>query len=81
MNRDGIMDGNIIAIGTDGIWETANLGGEMFGRERFKKLLHTHAHLPAAKPLNTIFAEVEALRGARKSEDDLTLVIIKIKSP
>ena len=81
MRRDGIKDGNIIAIGTDGIWETVNRDGEMFGRERFSQLLQTHAHLPAADLLNTIFAEVEAFRLGRKSEDDLTLVIIKIKSP
>ena len=29
MKRDGIRDGNIIAIGTDGIWETDNRDGEM----------------------------------------------------
>ena len=81
MTKGGIRDGNIIAIGTDGIWETINRDGEMFGRERFRQLLHTHAHLPAADLLNTIFAEVEAFRAGRKSEDDLTLVIIKIKSP
>lgn len=80
MRRDGLKNGNIVAIGTDGIWETVNRDGEMFGRERFAQLLQVHAHLPASELLNTIFAEVESFRGGRKSEDDLTLVIIKIKS-
>lgn len=80
MEKDGLRHGNIIAIGTDGIWETINLQGEMFGRERFRQLLQTHAHLPAAELLSTIFAEVESFRAGRKPEDDLTLVIIKVKS-
>ena len=79
--KDGLKNGNIIAIGTDGIWETFNPQGEMFGRERFRQLLQAHAQLPAAELLNTVFAEVEAFREGRKSEDDLTLVIIKIKDP
>ena len=80
MQKDGLTNGSIIAIGTDGIWETFNRGGEMFGRERFRELLKTHADLPAAELLNTIFTEVDEFRGLRKSEDDLTLVIIKVNN-
>ena len=72
---------HIIAIGTDGIWETGNRKGEMFGRERFRQLLQAHAHLPAAELINTILTELEAFRVGRKSEDNLTLVIITIKRP
>ena len=81
VTRDGLKNGNIIAIGTDGIWETVNQSGEMFGRERFKELLREQAHLPASDLLNTVFKEVESFRGRRKSEDDLTLVIVKILNP
>lgn len=81
MQRDGIRDGDIIAIGTVGIWETDNRNGEMCGRERFRQLLQAHAHLPAAELLNTILTEFEAFRAGRKSEDDLTLVIITTKGP
>lgn len=81
VTRDGLKNGNIIAIGTDGIWETVNQSGEMFGRERFKEVLRGHAHLPASDLLNTVFTEVESFRGGRKSEDDLTLVIVKILNP
>lgn len=80
IKKDGLTNGSIIAIGTDGIWEAFNQEGEMFGRERFRQLLKTHAELPAAELLSTIFTEVEDFRGGRKSEDDLTLVIIKINN-
>lgn len=81
MKKEGLKNGDIIAIGTDGIWETFNEKGDMFGRERFRELLHAHAHQSAAELLNAIFAEVETFRGGRKSEDDLTLVVIKITNP
>ena len=81
MRKDGLKNGHIIAVGTDGIWETFNKEGEMFGRERFRQLLQENAHLSASDLLNIIFEEVEEYRGGRKSEDDLTLVIVKIKRP
>ena len=31
--RHPLIPGNIIIIGTDGIWEARNLQGEMFGKE------------------------------------------------
>ncbi len=81
MRKDGLRNGHIIAVGTDGIWETFNKEGEMFGRERFRQLLQDHAHLSASDLLNSVFQEVEEYRGGRKSEDDLTLVIVKINRP
>ena len=78
--KGNLIDGHIIAIGTDGIWDTLNQSGEMFGRERVKQLLRDNAHLSAATLLNTIFSELESFREGRKSEDDITLVIIKLHS-
>ena len=77
--RKGLIDGNIIAIGTDGIWETSDSRGKMFGRERFKTLLQRNHHLSAAGILNIVFEELETFRRGRKADDDITLVIIKIK--
>ena len=81
VRKDELKNGSIIAIGTDGIWDTLNQKGEMYGRERFRQLLQTNAHLSATELLDTVFKEVEAFRAGRKSEDDLTLVILKIKNP
>jgi len=36
-NRRGLTNGQIIAIGTDGIWEAINKEGQMFGKERFRQ--------------------------------------------
>lgn len=68
------------AIGTDGSRETSNSKGEMFGRERFKTLLRDNHHLSATGILNLVFEELEAFRAGQKAEDDITLVIFKVKN-
>ncbi len=77
--KTGLRDGQIIAIGTDGIWEAANTDGEMFGKKRFKALLSGHAAAPAADILNAVFSSLDEFTRGKKSEDDITLVIIKIQ--
>jgi sigma-B regulation protein RsbU (phosphoserine phosphatase) len=77
--REGLGDGQIIAIGTDGVWETYNHGGEMFGRERFKGILRQHAQRSAGEILNAVFDRLTEFGRGRRPEDDITLVIIKIQ--
>ena len=77
--KTGLQDGQIIAIGTDGIWESFSKNGEMFGRKRFKTLLRQYAQYPASDILNAVFAKLDDFRMGRKPEDDITLVIIKIQ--
>lgn len=77
--KEGLHDGHLIAIGTDGIRETRNIAGEMFGKERFRVLLQKHADRPAAETLNAVFSAVEEFRAGRKAEDDITLVLVKVQ--
>ncbi|MCP4693147.1 MAG: SpoIIE family protein phosphatase, partial [Desulfobacterales bacterium] len=77
--RTDLRNGLVIAIGTDGIWEAADKDGEMFGKERFKALLRRHAAAPAGEILNAVFTNLDRFTLGRKSEDDITLVIIKIQ--
>ena len=77
--KTGLTDGLVIAIGTDGIWESHNQDGEMFGKDRFKALLRQYAQYPASSILNAIFTELDDFRKGRKSDDDITLVIVKIQ--
>jgi phosphoserine phosphatase RsbU/P len=74
----GLSSGQIIAIGTDGIWETRNKSLEMFGKTRFKEILRQHAHQNAQTILESVFEQVQEFSSGFKTEDDLTLVIVKI---
>jgi sigma-B regulation protein RsbU (phosphoserine phosphatase) len=76
-----IKAGQIIAIGTDGIWETTNTEGQQFGKGRFKDVIQTHAAESAAEILTEVINAVDGFAGNSEKSDDVTLVIIKIEAP
>ncbi len=76
--RRNLTNGQIIAIGTDGIWEAVNNEGEMFGKARFRNIIRNHANAAAADILNAVYSELNQYTRGRRSEDDITLVVIKI---
>jgi sigma-B regulation protein RsbU (phosphoserine phosphatase) len=80
-HHKGLANGQIIAIGTDGIWEAFNKKGKMFGKKRFKDIIRQHARAGADDILNAVYNEINQFTEGHKSEDDITLVIIKINKP
>jgi len=79
--RDGLTNGQIIAIGTDGIWEAFNKKGKMFGKQRFKDIIRQNARAGADDILNAVYRELSKFTQGQKSEDDITLVIVKVNKP
>ena len=77
-HKTGLSEGLIIAVGTDGIWETCNQDGEMFGKERFREIIRQNANASARDILNTVYDEVNQFAKGLKAEDDVTLVIVKV---
>jgi len=77
-SRGGLANGQIIAVGTDGIWEAVNSQGEMFGKERFRNIIKKNAPDGSSDIVNAVFNELNQFTRGRKSEDDITLVIIKV---
>ncbi len=73
-----LRPGSIIAVGTDGVWESRNLNDEMFGKERFNALIRESADAPAERILEKVKAALFEFTGGLKPEDDITLVIVKI---
>jgi len=69
--------GSILLIGTDGIWETRNLQGELFGIERLCRVLEEFATATAAEIHAATLAAVVEFRGQAQQDDDVTLVVIK----
>jgi sigma-B regulation protein RsbU (phosphoserine phosphatase) len=79
--REGLTNGQIIAIGTDGIWEAFNKKGAMFGKKRFKEIIRQNAAAGADDILNAVYNEINQFIEGQKTEDDVTLVIIKVNKP
>ena len=74
-----ITPGQIIVIGTDGIWEAHNQNGMMFGKDKLKEVIHLHANESAKEILDAVINEVEQFSYPLRKEDDLTLVVMKVE--
>jgi sigma-B regulation protein RsbU (phosphoserine phosphatase) len=74
-----IKPGQLIFIGTDGIRETRNQNDEMFGHQRLQQILRQNAKASAQTVKLAILDAVAEFRGNQAQEDDLTLVVIKVK--
>jgi sigma-B regulation protein RsbU (phosphoserine phosphatase) len=72
--------GNIVAIGTDGIWEARNAQGSMFGKDKMREIIRRHAAESANQILSAVVSGLEQFLGPdHKKEDDVTLVIAKFE--
>lgn len=73
----GLRTGDVLLIGTDGIWESRNPGGERYGKRRLAAVLERHAQLPAAGILEAVLADLERFRAVAPMEDDVTIAVVK----
>ncbi len=71
----------IVLIGTDGIWEMRNEDGKTFGKQRVKNIIKKNAFRSAREILTAISQALSDFRGRRQSEDDITMVVIKVEPP
>jgi sigma-B regulation protein RsbU (phosphoserine phosphatase) len=65
-------------VSTDGIWETVDPNGEMFGINRLREIIRRYAHLSAEQISKRISGDLEAFRGESKQSDDIAFVVIKV---
>jgi sigma-B regulation protein RsbU (phosphoserine phosphatase) len=72
-----VQPGQILILTTDGILETRNKKGEMFGRDRVKEIIRRDAGLGAEGIRLAVIDAVTAFRGESHQEDDITLVVLK----
>jgi len=76
--REGWNQDDIILIGTDGIWESQNTEGKMFGKERFRNVIRANATKTAKEILQAVINEIDKFCHPLENEDDVTLVVIKV---
>lgn len=77
MSHTGWNPGTVLLIGTDGISETRNPAGEMFGRDAALGLIRANAHRSAAEIVHAVTDALGRFRGASPQRDDVTLVVVK----
>jgi hypothetical protein len=76
--RKGLTKGQVIFIGTDGIWETFNPTGNAFGKEPIKDIIRRNAAASANTIMNEILVALADHRQEQEPEDDVTLIVIKV---
>jgi len=77
--KTGLVEGQIIFIGTDGIWETKNAQEQMFGKDPIFDIIRHNARARAEDIMNAVISALNRFRGNLSPEDDVTLVVIKIE--
>lgn len=79
-SRHRLAPGQIILIGTDGIWESRSPDGRMFGKARFCDTVRAHASKTAGQILQAVIDAIGEFCQPLENEDDVTLVVIKVDS-
>ncbi len=78
--KSGLAKGQIILLGTDGIWEARNANGEMYGKKPLYEIIRQNSDRSAKGILGAILDDLSLFQGDRKSEDDVTLVVLKVEA-
>ncbi len=76
--RTDLIAGQIIFLGTDGIWETFDIDGNPFGKKPIKDIIRQKAAASADEIMNEILIALRRFRQGKEPEDDVTLAVIKI---
>jgi sigma-B regulation protein RsbU (phosphoserine phosphatase) len=71
--------GDVLVLYTDGIYECHDARGEMYGEERLRASLDRHATtaLRAEGIQRGLIADLDAFRGERPPDDDVTCVVLR----
>ena len=74
-----VQPGQVIMALTDGLWETFNRDGEMFGKDRVKEIIQNNISATAKEIIAAITDALNKFRGSKQPEDDITMVVIKVQ--
>ena len=76
--KTDLKQGQVIVLGSDGLWEARNPQGEMFGKEPIHQIIRQSPAMAAGEIVTACFNRFNAFLGDRAPEDDVTLVVIRI---
>jgi sigma-B regulation protein RsbU (phosphoserine phosphatase) len=73
-----LRPGQVVFVGTDGVWEAEDERGEAFGKDRLRDAIRASAAGTAADVVKAVGDRLAAFRGAGKPTDDVTFVVVKM---
>lgn len=75
---DELDSGDVLVVGTDGIWELKNAQNEFFGKQRFKDVIAESAARSAKEIAIAIETALAHFRQEVMPQDDVTFVVAKL---
>jgi serine phosphatase RsbU (regulator of sigma subunit) len=70
--------GDVFVVHSDGVYESQNAAGEIYGLDRLASMLSSLDHAPAAEIRDAILRDLEVFRGGTAQADDVTLVVARV---
>jgi sigma-B regulation protein RsbU (phosphoserine phosphatase) len=75
-----LQEGDVLVLYTDGILDTTNREHDQFGEERFRETIHSSLSLSASEICQEVADRMDTFSAGAPQWDDLTLVVVKLKS-
>jgi sigma-B regulation protein RsbU (phosphoserine phosphatase) len=72
-----LAPGDILAVVTDGFFESPDPAGKLFGMERVRRVVRDCRDLPAAEIIRCLHRAVVQFTGPAPQADDLTAIVAK----
>ncbi|MCH7602922.1 MAG: SpoIIE family protein phosphatase [Planctomycetes bacterium] len=76
-SRADFKAGQVIVLGTDGIWEARNEANEMYGKEPLQNVIREHAAQSAKQIADAVIDDLVRFRGGQPQLDDVTLIVLR----
>ncbi len=73
-----LREGDLLLFYTDGITESCNRSGELYGRDRLCRTVYAYRGAPPENIIDALLAEVMTFTGAAEFQDDISLVVMKV---
>jgi serine phosphatase RsbU (regulator of sigma subunit) len=73
-----MIHGRLVILGTDGVWETHNPEGEMYGRDRMREVVRKNATASCSDIVDAVLEDAARFRAGGVQEDDMTLVALRV---
>ncbi|MDA1161748.1 MAG: SpoIIE family protein phosphatase [Planctomycetota bacterium] len=74
-----LAPGDRLVIYSDGVIDTANTDGELYGADRFREVLSNNRGSPVGEVVKSVIRELTRWRGSAPIGDDVSLIAIEAK--
>lgn len=74
-----LRPGDVFVLHSDGVYETRSEADETYGLERLAQVVRENISLDAEALRDAIVADVERFRGGAAQEDDVTVVVARVR--